>query len=287
MNSAGANAAVGFSPASTLAAEAARSDHWRRTRDLVGRMPGVGCRLGSVEEARWSRMPSLVAQEGVELVQRVGGLPRGPSRYTTSPAAGELAPWPSAIEPGGEAARLNKLPPVLHGTTTLLAPAGWHRARAQPRPAEAKSLSSAQYGPFLTITASRQLGDQEVDVGIALAVAHGCGPSTGMPSNQRARSVPWSRFYAAQEVLVGFAFAAVLGDDQAGRGLQHLARPLYGLFVQRLAPAPVSLGRSGRLGFKRARRRDGATAGRTVDAPEQNQTHRGGVCACAAPPAAK
>ena len=67
-----------------------------------------------------------------------------------------------------------------------------------------------------------ELGDQEVDVGVALAV--------GVRRHVDRHAVHVGRevgavveVEAAQEVLVGLAVAAVLRDDQPGHDLEHFA----------------------------------------------------------------
>ena len=82
-------------------------------------------------------------------------------------------------------------------------------------PAEEKSPSSAKYGPLRTRTERDQLGDQEVDVGIALAVAVGAHVDRhAVDRDGEVGAVV--EVEAAQEILVGFALAAVLRDDEAG-----------------------------------------------------------------------
>ena len=71
---------------------------------------------------------------------------------------------------------------------------------------------------------------------------------------------------AAQEILVGLALAAVLGDDQAGRGLEHLAGPDDRPGVQRLA-GDALLARRSVGSASSARGAVTVTAGRAVEAP--------------------
>ena len=54
---------------------------------------------------------------------------------------------------------------------------------------------------------------------------------------------------AAQVVLVGFALAGVLGDDQAGRGLEELAGARIGLLDDALAGPVLLAGGILRLGL--------------------------------------
>ena len=75
---------------------------------------------------------------------------------------------------------------------------------------------------FRKLHAGNQLGNQEVEIGIALTVpvgghvdrdtAHRCGEVGAV-----------IQIEPAQKVLVGFALAAVLRDDDAGHGLEHFA----------------------------------------------------------------
>ena len=75
---------------------------------------------------------------------------------------------------------------------------------------------------LLVFDAVEQLGNHEVDVGVALAVAmrvHVDGNAVDAGGEVRAVI----EIEAAQEILVGLAVAAVLRDDEARNGLQQLA----------------------------------------------------------------
>jgi CopG family transcriptional regulator, nickel-responsive regulator len=84
-----------------------------------------------------------------------------------------------------------------------------------------------EVGAFAVGEAAHDLGDHEVGVGIALAVAvraHVDGHAVDGDGEVGAVV----QVEAAQEVLVGLALAAVLGDDEAGRGLQQFPRAVDG-----------------------------------------------------------
>ena len=84
-----------------------------------------------------------------------------------------------------------------------------------------------EVGAFAVGEAAHDLGDHEVGVGIALAVAvraHVDGHAVDGDGEVGAVV----EVEAAQEVLVGLAFPAVLGDDEAGCGLEQLSRAVDG-----------------------------------------------------------
>ena len=93
-----------------------------------------------------------------------------------------------------------------------------------PAPAVAKSPWSTKYGPFEVLHAGDELRNQEVEIGIALAV-------------RVRRHVDWRtcdghrevaaviEIEPAQEVLIGFSLTAVLRDDHARHSLEHLGLP--------------------------------------------------------------
>ncbi len=101
-----------------------------------------------------------------------------------------------------------------------------------------------------------ELGDQEVEVGIALAV--GVGAHVDRHAVEPDREVgAVVEVEAAQKILVGLSFARVLGDDQAGHRLEDLAGPLDRPRVERLTRDALLGGRIGRLGLEIGRRGDG------------------------------
>ena len=77
--------------------------------------------------------------------------------------------------------------------------------------------------PFAVLDAADELGDDEVEIGVALTV--GVGRHVDRHAVDRGGEVgAVIEVDAAQVVLVRFALAAVLGDDQAGDAFQQLAR---------------------------------------------------------------
>ena len=77
-------------------------------------------------------------------------------------------------------------------------------------------------GPLAVLDALDQFRDQEVEVGVALAMGMGghVGRHAHHPGGEVGAVV---QVEATQVVLVGLAVAAVLGNDQAGDDFQHLA----------------------------------------------------------------
>ena len=67
-----------------------------------------------------------------------------------------------------------------------------------------------------------EFGDDEVEVGIALSVTVG-GQVDGHAVERGGKIGAVVEVEAAKEILVGFAGAAVLGDDEAGDGFKQFA----------------------------------------------------------------
>ena len=89
-----------------------------------------------------------------------------------------------------------------------------------------------------------ELGDQEVEVGVALAVA--VGRHVDRHAACRDREVgAVVEVEAAQEVLVGLAAARVLGGDGAGHGLDQLAGAELGSTLEVLPAGRALVGRPG------------------------------------------
>ena len=88
-------------------------------------------------------------------------------------------------------------------------------------------------GTLLVVDPLDQFRDQEVDVRVALAV----GVATRV--DRHARHIGGEvgaviEIEAAQKILVGLAFAAVLGDDQSGDEFQHFAGAQYRAVLDQL-----------------------------------------------------
>ena len=93
-----------------------------------------------------------------------------------------------------------------------------------------------------------EFGDQEAHVGIALAVAMGAHVHWhAVDSDGEVGAVV--EVEAAQVVLVGFALAGMLGDDQARRRFQVLAGARIGLLDDALGGAVLLAGGIFRLGL--------------------------------------
>ncbi len=91
-------------------------------------------------------------------------------------------------------------------------------------PATEKSPRSAKYGPFEYLDPADELWDQEVGVGVTVAVR--VRRQVDRHAGNRRREVrAVIQVEAAQIVLVGFPFPAVLADDQPGYGFQQLTGP--------------------------------------------------------------
>ena len=88
-------------------------------------------------------------------------------------------------------------------------------------PTDEKSPSSAKYGPLRTSTVSTSLGHQEVQVGITLSVRMRAHVDRHVVDEDRQIGAV-VEIVAAEEILVGFALAAVLRDDQPGHGFQYV-----------------------------------------------------------------
>ena len=81
-----------------------------------------------------------------------------------------------------------------------------------------------EVGPLADIDRLDQFRNQEVDIGIALAVAvRRHVDRHAVDGDGKIRAVV--EIEAAQKILVGFALAGMLGDDQARHDFQHLADP--------------------------------------------------------------
>ena len=90
-------------------------------------------------------------------------------------------------------------------------------------PAEAKSPSSAKYGPLRTSTRIDRFRHQPVQIRIALAMGMGAHIDRHVVDPDRHVGAV-IEIVAAQKILVGFALAAVLGHDQAGHRFQYFPR---------------------------------------------------------------
>ena len=140
-------------------------------------------------------------------------------------------------------------------------------------------------GAFLVGNAVYEFGDDEVQIGVALAMR--VRSHVDRHAGHRGGEIrPMVEVEAAQEVLVGFAVTAVLRDDQAGHSLQQFSRPQQGAILQ-LGARHVALvgGFSGRRGggcrtvggdcpklelglLQAARMRDARMAPRPAQAPQ-------------------
>ncbi|MNS56631.1 hypothetical protein D3C72_894940 [compost metagenome] len=95
---------------------------------------------------------------------------------------------------------------------------------------------------LLVIDTLHQLGNEEIEVGIALPVrmrAHIDGHAIDIGGEIRAMV----EVKAAQEILVGLAVAAVLGDDQPGHEFQQFARAQGGPVDNQLSSDDALAGR--------------------------------------------
>ncbi len=103
---------------------------------------------------------------------------------------------------------------------------------------------AGEVGPFAVGEPAHDLGDHEVGVGVALAVAvraHVDGHA--IDGDGQIGAVV--EIEAAQEVLVGFALAAVLRHDQPRHGFEHLAGAVGGARLQVRARHEALTGRLG------------------------------------------
>ena len=120
-----------------------------------------------------------------------------------------------------------------------------------------------EIGPLGVGDAGGQLGDEEVQVGIALAVrvrAH-----VDRHAIDKGRQIgAVIEIDAAQEVLIGFPLSAVDRDHETGHGFQQLGRPKRGELQQFLAQDDSFAGRRGDADQLGTTRRDDDDFGRFV-----------------------
>ncbi|MGC4090801.1 MAG: hypothetical protein QM756_23595 [Polyangiaceae bacterium] len=86
-------------------------------------------------------------------------------------------------------------------------------------------------GPLLVLDALHQLGNEEIQVQVAVAVAVG-GQVDGHAVDGDGKVGAVVQVEAPQEILVGFAVPGMLGDDEAGYRFQHLRRAQQGAVLQ-------------------------------------------------------
>ena len=98
-------------------------------------------------------------------------------------------------------------------------------------PAAEKSPSSAKYRSFLELHAAHELGNEKTHVRVAVRMRAGRRVHRHA-GHRRGEVGPVIEVEAAQVVLIGFALAAVLAHDQAGNGLEHLARAHHRTCIQ-------------------------------------------------------
>ena len=77
-----------------------------------------------------------------------------------------------------------------------------------------------EVGALAHVHRADQFGDQEIEIGIALAVRVRAHVDRHVVDVDREIGAV-VEIVAAQEILVGFALAGVLRDDQAGHGFEH------------------------------------------------------------------
>ena len=87
---------------------------------------------------------------------------------------------------------------------------------------------------FLVLQAADDVGNQEIQVAVALPVAMRALVDRHAVDGDREIGAV-IEVDAAQKILVGFAFAALLGDDDAGGRFQNFARPVIGARLDLLA----------------------------------------------------
>ena len=102
------------------------------------------------------------------------------------------------------------------------------------RPRRVEIAEIGEIGALAVVQGADQLGNHEIEIGIALAMPMGAHVDRHVV--QRDINVgAVIEVEAAQEVLVGLALAAVLGGDQSRHNLEHFADPrsrlLFDLFA--------------------------------------------------------
>jgi len=81
-----------------------------------------------------------------------------------------------------------------------------------------------EIGSLADVDRADQFGDQEIEIGITLAVRMGAHVHRHVVDGDREVGAV-VEIEAAQKILVGLAVAAVLGDDQAGHDFQRFRGP--------------------------------------------------------------
>src|SRR5450631_2030331 len=93
--------------------------------------------------------------------------------------------------------------------------------------------------PFLVVDEVNQLGDHEVQVGVALSMGVR-GQVDGHAVHGEGEVGAMIQIESAQEILVRLAIAGVLGDHEAGNGLHDLATAEQGRSLRSSAPTAPS-----------------------------------------------
>ena len=218
-------------------------------RDLVGRVPGVGVGHGGNRQPVAGRA-LVVAQHAVVLAQRVGDLPRAVVAFELEGAGQRAATR-------GHRSRRQAAPVAVAAAgrqhDVLLELVGIMKMHGRGR-REVAFLRPI--GPLARQQALGELGDQEIEIGIALPVRvraqvdrHPVEPEGDIGAVVEVE--------AAQEILVGFSLTGMLRDDQARHRFEDFARPRDGEGVQGLAGDPLLRRSIRRLVLERLRRRHG------------------------------
>jgi len=101
------------------------------------------------------------------------------------------------------------------------------------RPGGVEVAQSREIGPLAVLQGADQLGDHEIEIGIALAMRMG----THVDRLVVERDIDIGAMVeieAAQEILVGLALAAMLGDYQPRHDLERFAHAIDGLLLDLL-----------------------------------------------------
>ena len=184
-------------------------------RHLIGRIPAVG--IGHPRQRKAVGGGALtVAQHAVQLADIIGHVPR-PVVFV-------------GLE-GREQHSVADLARARGHRALIAETAGGQLNDVLRQPVEIVDVDRAGGGEIALVRIVRALADidradqlreQEVDVGIALAVAM-CRHVDRHAVDGDGEIGAVIEIEAAQEILVGFAFAGMLGDDQARHRLKQLA----------------------------------------------------------------
>ena len=187
-----------------------------RSGDLVAGVPLVAVAHAEHRELRRAAVPG-VSRHAAELPDPLRPASQGPSYRLTSPPTSR-SPAPTRLEP----------PPATRASPSSPPPTPTNGRARRPHQVELGAAGAAEVAQLGVVHAQpvvdvvHQLGDEEIEVGVALAVGvRGHVDRHALDPGLEVGAVV--EIEAADEILVGLAVTRVLGDDHAGHGLEQLA----------------------------------------------------------------